>query len=267
MEFQMKKNTAVLIFVSMFLCLQHPVQALSADAHTAGGGNQEVSASKQTADSNSIDDLNYLDDETPTPKVADPLSGWNRMMFHFNDKFYFWVMKPVAKGYKEVLPTPVRTGVGNFFHNLATPIRLVNCFLQGRMGNAASEACRFLYDTTFGVLGIMDPAKDYPHLNPPEQDFGLTLGRFGIGNGVYVVWPLLGPSTLRDSAGLGGDYFLAPLTYLQPEVYAWSLKAEEVVNHQSFHIGEYEELKNAAIDPYEAFKDAYIQYRDRKLNQ
>ena len=255
----MKNVWTVLISVCVFFLLQHSLPVLSADTQTEASG--------QTVTSSSPDDLSYLDDETPTATVADPLSGWNRLMFNVNDKFYFWVMKPVAKGYKAVLPTPVRQGVGNFFHNLATPIRLVNCFLQGKMGDAASEACRFLYDTTFGVLGFWDPAKDYPHLNPPEQDFGLTLARFGIGNGVYIVWPFLGPSTLRDSVGLGGDYFLSPLSYLQPEVYAWSLKAEDVVNHQSFHIGEYEELKNAAIVPYEAFKDAYIQYRNRKINK
>lgn len=213
----------------------------------------------------SADDEDYLDDESPRLKVADPLSGLNEAIFNFNDKLYFWALKPIAQGYKSAVPTPVRQGIQNFFHNLAAPVRIVNCFLQGKMGAMASEMCRFVYDTTFGVLGFMDPAKDYPHLNPPEEDFGLTLGYFGVGNGIYLVLPFLGPSTLRDSVGMGCDVFLYPTAYIDPAAVAWGLKAEESVNDLSFRIGQYEELKDAAIIPYESFKDAYIQYRQQKL--
>jgi phospholipid-binding lipoprotein MlaA len=135
------------------------------------------------------------------------------------------------------------------------------------MGGAASEMCRFVYDTTFGILGFWDPAKDYPHLNPPEEDFGQTLGLFGVGNGIYLVLPFLGPSTLRDTVGLGGDSLLTPMTYIDPAVLAWSLKAEESVNDLSFRIGQYEEMKDAAIEPYASFKDGYIQYRNKKISQ
>ena len=116
-------------------------------------------------------------------------------------------------------------------------------------------------------MGFWDPAKDYPHLNPPDEDFGQTLGFFGIGNGIYLVLPFLGPSTLRDTVGLGGDYFLSPTAYIDPAVVGWSLKAEDSVNDLSFRIGQYEELKDAAIEPYASFKDGYIQYRNKKINQ
>ena len=135
------------------------------------------------------------------------------------------------------------------------------------MGAAASEMCRFVYDTSFGVLGFWDPAKDYPHLNPPEEDLGQTLGLFGVGNGIYLVLPFLGPSTLRDAAGLGGDYFLNPASYIDPAWVGWTMKGEDSVNSLSFRIGQYEEMKEAAIEPYTSFKDGYIQYRNKKISQ
>jgi phospholipid-binding lipoprotein MlaA len=224
-------------------------------------------ADSPAVQSGPVDDEAYMDEAEPTVSIADPLSGLNRAVFEFNDKMYFWVLKPIGQGYKAVIPTPVRQGVRNFFHNLGAPVRIVNCFLQGKMGGAASEMCRFVYDTTFGILGFWDPAKDYPHLNPPEEDFGQTLGFFGIGNGIYLVLPFLGPSTLRDTVGLGGDYFLSPTSYIDPAVVGWSLKAETTVNDLSFRIGQYEELKDAAIEPYESFKDGYLQYRKQKIEQ
>jgi phospholipid-binding lipoprotein MlaA len=247
------KKTATILILSCILMLLSDIHGHSADA------------SNVRADSS--DDEDYLDEAEPPAIVADPLSGLNRAVFEFNDRLYFWALKPIAQGYKAVVPTPVRQGVQNFFHNLGSPVRVVNCFLQGKMPAAASEMCRFVYNTSFGILGFWDPAKDYPHLNPPEEDFGQTLGFFGIGNGIYLVLPFLGPSTLRDTVGMGGDYFLTPTAYIDPAVVAWSLKAEESVNDLSFRIGQYEEMKDAAIVPYESFKDGYIQYRKQKINK
>ncbi len=231
------KKTANILILSVMLIFLTGIQAV-------------YSADSPAAPASSSDDEDYLDDEAPRITVADPLSGLNQAVFEFNDKLYFWALKPIAQGYKAVIPTPVRRGIQNFFHNLGSPVRIVNCFLQGKMEPMASEMCRFVYNTTFGILGFWDPAKDYPHLNPPEEDFGQTLGFFGIGNGIYLVLPFLGPSTLRDTVGMGGDSFLAPTAYVDPAVLAWSLKAEESVNDLSFRIGQYEELKDAAILPY-----------------
>ncbi len=225
------------------------------------------SADADGAQTSSSDDEDYLDDEAPRVVVADPLSGLNQAVFEFNDKLYFWVLKPVAQGYKAVVPMPVRRGVKNFMHNLEAPVRIINCFLQGKMEAMASEMCRFVYNTTFGILGFWDPAKDYPHLNPPEEDFGQTLGYFGIGNGIYLMLPVLGPSTLRDALGRGGDFFGTFTAYISPEALAWSVKGVDAINDQSFRIGQYEELKDAAIIPYESFKDGYLQYRKKKIDQ
>jgi phospholipid-binding lipoprotein MlaA len=252
-EVFLKKTANILILSAMFMFLTCIQAVYSADSPA-------VQASPS-------DDEDYLDDEEPRITVADPLSGLNQAIFEFNDKLYFWALKPIAQGYKAVVPTPVRQGVQNFFHNLESPVRIANCFLQGKMEPMASEMCRFVYNSTFGILGFWDPAKDYPHLNPPEEDFGQTLGIFGVGNGIYLVLPFFGPSTLRDAVGMGGDAFLTPTAYIDPAALALSLKAEETVNDLSFRIGQYEELKEAAIIPYESFKDGYIQYRKKKIEQ
>jgi len=219
----------------------------------------------------SDDELDLFDDEfeedQDKARVADPLAFWNRAMFHFNDKFYFWILKPVAKGYRAAVPSPVRIGVKNFFTNLTTPIRLVNCILQWKWQAASGEFGRFLLNSTVGVLGFGNPAKKYPKLNPSEEDLGQTLGVYGIGNGFYVVWPFLGPSTLRDSVGLVGDLFLNPVSYVEPTEAAVGITAYETVNDTSFKIGDYESLKKAAINPYEALRDAYIQHRNSKVKK
>jgi len=199
--------------------------------------------------------------------VADPLSFWNRAMFHFNDKLYFWFLKPVAKGYRVVIPGVVRTGVRNFFSNIFTPIRLTSCILQGKVKAGGTELTRFVVNSTVGVLGFGDPARKYLNLDISDEDLGQTLGAYGIGNGFYLVWPVLGPSTLRDSVGMVGDRFLNPVTYVKPVEASLAIWSFDKINETSLHIGDYESIKEAAIEPYEAFRDAYIQYRKNKVKQ
>jgi phospholipid-binding lipoprotein MlaA len=207
-----------------------------------------------------------LDEEFYT--VADPLEPYNRIIFTFNDRLYFWVVKPVALGYRAVTPPMVRTGIQNFFNNLGTPVRLANSILQGKLQKAEAEFARFLYNTTVGVLGFGNPAKKYPRLNPDPEDLGQTLAFYKIGDGFYIVWPFFGPNTLRDSVGAVGDWYVDPLFYyVDPLWTSLSLSAFDVINDLSFRIGDYESLKKAALDPYEAYRNAYIQLRQSKINQ
>lgn len=199
--------------------------------------------------------------------VADPLETYNRGVFYLNDKLYFWVLKPVAQGYKFILHPPARTGIKNFFYNVAAPVRIVNNMLQGKGRAAEAEWARFLYNTTVGVLGFGNPAEKHPELNPPEEDMGQTLAGYGLGDGFYLVWPLLGPSTLRDSAGMVGDRFLNPVGFVERWQDSLALSATKEVNNLSFRIGDYESLKKAALDPYESFRNAYIQLRQSKIRQ
>jgi len=216
------------------------------------------------------DSLDFLDEEDEDTedgiRIADPIAPWNKVMYQFNDKLYYWVLKPVAKGYRAVVPHVVRNSVKNFFVNLTFPARFVNSLLQAKDRNATDELGRFLFNSTVGVLGFWDAAgRFYPNLKPVSEDLGQTLGKYRIGHGFYIVWPILGPSTLRDSIGMFGDRFLNPVTYVEPTEASLGISAYDRVNGLSFRIGDYEALKDAALDPYEAFRDAYIQYRRKKV--
>ncbi|QTA79066.1 Intermembrane phospholipid transport system lipoprotein [Desulfonema limicola] len=213
-----------------------------------------------------MEELEEEDKGSETYSVSDPLYYWNKAMFHVNDKLYFWAMKPVASGYKTITPTIVRSGIKNFFYNLGTPVRFVSCLLQGKSEAAGTELGRFMINTTFGVLGFGDLSYLDPKLTPPpDEDFGQTLGIWGIGNGIYLVWPVLGPSTLRDSIGAFSDSFLSPVTYTEPLSVSAGITAFDQINSLSFRLGDYETLKGAALEPYEAFRNAYIQYRVQKI--
>ena len=207
------------------------------------------------------------EEEEEMVEIADPIYYWNKGMYHFNDKLYCWVLKPVARGYGRVVPEGARAGIRNFFYNLAFPIRFVNCLLQAKGKAAAGELGRFLLNTTVGMFGLGNPAKEHAALNPPDEDLGQSFGRWRIGNGFYVVWPFLGPSTLRDSVGLVGDSFLDPVRYVKPMEASIGITAGDTVNETSFKIGDYEALKEAAIDPYISIRDAYVQHRKKKVEE
>lgn len=212
------------------------------------------------------DDDDLFNDDSPIGanaenEISDPFYYFNVAMFHVNDKLYFWLLRPVALGYKAVTPQFFRVGVANFFHNITMPIRFTNSLLQGDLESTGTELGRFTVNSTIGILGIMDPAEYYFDWQPNAQDMGLTLGKYGIGNGPYIVWPITGPSTLRDSIGRGTDYFLSPLTYLQPDRLSFTVQAIDKVNDTYFSLGDYEAFKQAYIDPYERMKEFYIEYR------
>ncbi len=205
-------------------------------------------------------------EETEEVTIADPLEPLNRLVFAFNDRLYFLVLKPVAKGYSAVFPEDIRMAIRNFFHNITTPVRVVNNLLQGKIKNAGIELARFCLNSTGGVFGLADFAGKELGLKVPDEDLGQTLGRYGIGHGIYIVWPVLGPSSLRDSIGLAGDLFLDPINYLEFQR-SLTVQSYRFVNNTSLHIGDYEDLKAAALDPYIALQDAYIQYRKKETEK
>lgn len=224
------------------------------------GGAVQVAAAKTPSEPSESED--------PEETIHDPLEPMNRVFFDFNDGLYFWVLKPAATGYKAIVPEPVRIGVRNFFSNLATPVRLVNCLLQGDFKGLSTETARFVMNTTLGLAGFFDPAKETMNLDKKNEDLGQTLGFYGAGPSFYINWPFLGPSSLRDTVGLVGDLFLEPLNYLVPSVPPnIGVRAYDRVNHTSLTIGEYEDFKKGALDPYIAMRDAYHQHRRNKIKE
>jgi phospholipid-binding lipoprotein MlaA len=209
------------------------------------------------------------EDRAPA-QIADPIEPVNRAFFTFNDRLYFWVLKPAARGYRYVVPERGRKGVRNFFRNVATPIRFTNCLLQADFKGSGTELLRFGLNTTVGVLGVWDPARHWFDIQERKEDFGQTLGVYGIGHGIYICWPVLGPSSIRDTFGLAGDYALHPFTYITcfgcPYGTGTGLYAFGMLNDTSLTIGDYEKLKDAALDPYIAVRNAYNQHRRKAVD-
>lgn len=199
--------------------------------------------------------------------ASDPLEPVNRVFFHFNDKLYFWVVKPAAQGYSYFIAEDVRLCVRSFLKNLLAPVRIVNNLLQGKVANTGVETARFVINSTLGIAGLADPAKNEFGLSPKDEDFGQTLGVYGFGEGVYFCWPVFGPSNVRDTVGLAGDFFLSPVSYLSmsDSGAGIAVQAGGEVNNTSLTLGDYEDFKESAIDPYVALRDAYRQYRQKKI--
>ena len=219
-----------------------PCMAQNASMQTPGGGAAEPQPKAEA------------------PPVPDPLEPVNRGIYVFNDKLYFWVFKPVATGYKKAVPHAARRSIGNFFTYVTTPVRLANCLLQGEMGEAGTEIGRFAVNTTWGVFGLGDPAETELDLAPQREDLGQTLAVYRMPHTMYITWPVLGPSSVRRTIGMIGDSFLDPTSYLDSGPRA-AAGAIDRINTLSFRLGEYEDMKEAALDPYIALRDGFRQYR------
>lgn len=227
---------------------------------------------KKEASEDVIDDLDdQLEPENNMQAmdlIADPLEPMNRVFFHFNDKLYFWFLKPISVGYGTAVPEELRVGIRNFFDNLSMPIRAVNCILQGDIKGFGTELSRFVVNSTLGVAGFGDPAKQIFGIDTEDEDLGQTIGFYGLGPAFYINWPLLGPSSVRDTIGMVGDSFLSPMYYaVDATKYKIAIKGFEQVNSTSLKIGDYESLKKSALDPYISLRDAYHQYRQHKIKE
>ena len=219
--------------------------------------------------------MDEFTDEMKVEKRADPFSGYNRIMTSFNDGLYEYVLAPLASGYKTIVYKKIRSSIGNFFHNTLYPIRLVNNLLQGKIKNSGEETLRFVINSTFGIVGLFDPAKSYFELVAHDEDFGQTLGYWGIGPGPHIVLPFLGPSNLRDTLSLYPDSLVNPVNYQESRHYNLTnnygeslvLNAFSQVNYVSLHEGKYEELKKDAVDLYPFLRDVYEQYRKQQIKE
>jgi phospholipid-binding lipoprotein MlaA len=226
-----------------------------------------LAAALVAAPGTSAQELSFEDEYADEPATPDPLEPLNRVIYHVNDKLYFWIMKPVTTGYEKVMPNPVRSGLRNMFDNVGMPKRFVNCVLQGRVRASGSELARFGINSTIGILGWRDVAGDKWKLKEHVEDTGQTFGVWGVGPGICVTLPIFGPSNARDAVGLVGDVFLDPIHYLPHFWLRTSLNVEKRVNGLSFALGEYERGKATALDHYVSLRDMYQQYRERQVRR
>ncbi len=204
---------------------------------------------------------------TVDPEYADsrdPLEGFNRSMFTFNDNLDQYVAKPLARGYKKITPEPVDRGISNFFSNLDEVSAIVNNSLQLKFRDAASDLGRLAVNSTLGLLGFMDVASNMG-LQKHHEDFGQTLGAWGMGPGPYLVLPVIGPSSGRDAVGFTADWFTNPLYYVVDDVgVSWGLYLIRFVDRRADLLKTTDLLESAALDPYTFMRESYLQ---RRLNQ
>ena len=190
----------------------------------------------------------------------DPFEGWNRGVYRVNDKLDQYVGKPVATGYRKVIPGEIRDRVRNFFGNIGDVFIGVNNFLQGKFEDGFNDWVRVAFNTTWGLLGIHDVATDMGY-EKHDEDFGQTFGVWGMGPGPYLVLPVLGSSTVRDGIGKGVDFYTDPINQTNPWEAQWGLVTLRLVQTRADLLDASRILEEAALDRYVFQRDAYLQRR------
>lgn len=203
---------------------------------------------------------------TVPPGERDPRDRFERMnrsVYGFNDALDRNVARPVAVAYQKTLPRPVQTGISNFFENITYPVTMINDLLQGKPKAFVRDTTRFIVNTTFGIGGLFDPATQMG-LAAGDEDFGQTLGRWGVPAGPYLVLPILGPSTVRDVFGTAADQFADPTNYVKDDAVRYGLTALDLLETRVTLLGT-DNLLQRAFDPYVFLRNAYLQRRQFQI--
>jgi len=198
------------------------------------------------------------------PEAYDPWERWNTTTFDFNRRLDKYVLKPVAKGYNFVVPDEVQIMMANGFDNISFVPRVINNLLQGKVKGAGREVARFLINSTAGVGGLFDPAKDVFGVLKSREDFGQTLCVYGMEPGRYVIVPFLEPLTIRDGIGKAVDSLMDPLSYFLPLIWdRLAMKVGDIVNERSLNLDLFQGFEESVVDMYSAVRHAYLQRRER----
>lgn len=259
----------IFFLIFLFLLLLPGVSATAVFALADESSVQSTVAEAFDADFDEDFGSEFEDEKTDTPLISDPFEGYNRGVFWFNDKLYFYLFKPVVRVYR-VVPHPVRNSIGNFFSNLSSPISIANAILQLKPTDATLGFSRLLINTTIGLGGLFDPADHWVGIPEKKEDFGQTLGRYGVGQGPYFVLPIFGPSSIRDTTGHFADVFFDPLAYAGESFSFWQyvgIKGLDFLNALSLDDDNYEKIKRDSLDPYLFMRAAYAQYRLAKVKE
>ena len=198
----------------------------------------------------------------------DPLEPTNRVMYDISNAIDTGVIAPLARGYRYVVPRPVRTGIRNMLDNMSNPVTLANDIMSGKPRRAGDTFMRLVINSTVGVVGIFDVAKD---LGWPghDSDFGITLALWGVPNGPFLFLPVLGPSNPRDATGFAADIGLDPFTYPSGgawRVFGWSRYGVSALDARERRLDDLEQIKKTALDPYATLRSLYQQFRNRQIN-
>lgn len=259
-------------FFVLALALAGAVSSVLVSSTRAQGFSAPRVIDEQTGAAPQMDD-DY--GEYDVVSVYDPLEGFNRAIFKFNDVAYTRVLSPVVKGYETVVRPPVNEAIRNFYDNVRYPVRLVNCLLQGKFSRAGRETQKFCVNTLGGLGGFIRQSDTVPAIAKiPREDLGQTLGFYGVPHGPYLVIPIFGGYSLRDLGGRVGDTVVSPTgwEYIRLGNYQWTGDLEwewqtaiTVTDTMSMLPGVldlYRQMKNAAVDPYLSVRDGTRRYRD-----
>ncbi|EWH10858.1 surface lipoprotein-like protein [Catenovulum agarivorans DS-2] len=197
------------------------------------------------------------------PQVDDPWRSVNEPIFKFNHVFYRYALSPLSRGYNAVVPDPVDNSIGNFFNNLREPLFALNHLFQGQLSTSGKSVGRFLLNSTLGVLGLFDPADAWFELKPNKTTFSNTLAYYGVGQGAYLVLPVLGPSNYRDMGSFTFDYLLHPINQINDKQSATAIRTSGSVHDQLPFLANYPEVLQGVEDPYEFVRNLYMQTSQR----
>jgi phospholipid-binding lipoprotein MlaA len=244
-------------------------EAVVVSTQAPGTVSTTAMSAQQPAEENRVYTVAAAESATPGDDFEwDPWEPFNERMFWFNrevlDRF---VLKPVATAWDFVLPNQVQKGVHNVFDNLAVVRRVVNNALQLKFAGAAKEAARFTINSTIGVVGFFDVAKEGFGIEQSDQDMGLTFGVWGVGPGPFLVLPFLPPLTVRDGIGFLVDTAMTPYIYFIPWYASLGGTVTNTVNERSLNLDRYERVEEATVDLYAAVRSAYLQRRAAAIRQ
>jgi phospholipid-binding lipoprotein MlaA len=204
----------------------------------------------------------------PPLEEYDPWESWNETMFRFNYNLDKYVLKPIAKGYNFFVPDELQRMIDRGFQNISFVPRFVNNLLQAKWAGAGREMARFLINSTIGIGGLWDMARQEWGIEPSKEDFGQTLGVWGVGPGPFLIVPVLPPMTVRDGIGFAVDSAMDPLSYFIP--FIWQrlvMKIVNIVNDRSLNLEVFEGVEETTVDLYTAVRNAYLQRRERQIRE
>lgn len=257
---------------------------LGISCHHAAADGADAATGASTAAAAAADDVAEAEeeeDEYAQPAVSDPFERVNRSIFKFNDGLFRHVVRPITRGYEAVTPAPVRRGLVSFFDNVKFPVRFAGSLLQGKFDRAAAETGKFVVNTTAGVGGFVRFSERFPSLRVPEEDIGQALGACGLPAGPFIVLPVLGPANPREILGRAGDYVLTPTTWSDGSImpdgleimdelsWEWRLAVSGLDTLSSLPglVAAYDAFAKSAVDPYIAFRNGFLQYREAVIRK
>jgi len=240
--------------------------------------NTQTSQIETTTDEDSFDDDFMEDDDTQAEEECQSLESYNRFMTEKNDYFFTKIVQPVSNGYKTITNEPIRDGIDNFFYNIKFPLRFINNLLQLQLVDTLEETGVFVINTTIGILGIFKPAQSFFGLESHQEDFGQTLGYYGVESGCHIVLPLLGPSNMRDMLGLsvdtGFNNLYVDYNSQEKKLKLYENTTDEIagkifekLNNAPKSLKTYNEIKKDAIDLYPYLRDMYEQSRQQQIKE